>query len=82
VSYPLTQAQRRFQKIKQQERRVAKLKAEGKQTREERRDAFVECRRRIEERIAEQLLLRGLEVNLNAVRNLAFEQAKREMRSC
>ena len=81
MSYPLTKAQVQFQKIKREEKRRAALLAQGKLPRNERRDAFLECRRKIEERISQQLQERGLEINLNAVRNLSFDLAKKEMRS-
>lgn len=63
---PLSKAQRKFQAIKRRERNEARHRA------------FLAARRRIEVEIAEQLESQGFEVNERAVRNLAFEQAKRE----
>jgi len=86
MPHPLSRAQRRFQQIKKAEKRAAQVKAreeqmhaEGKQTRQERRESFLQARRRIEERIAEGLRARGLEVNLRAIQHIAFEQAKKEL---
>lgn len=76
MAQTLTKAQIRFQKIKRQERRDHK-----EAIRQAKSEAFAKRRGEIEERIAEGLILRGLEVNEKAVRHLAFDQARREMRN-
>lgn len=68
---PLSKAQVRFQKLKRQERQNHK-----ENVRQSLREDFMVRRKNIEESIADGLEMRGLEVNMTAVRHLAFEQAK------
>jgi len=73
VSYPLSQAQIRFQRIKRRERR-----AHIDQAKQDLRNEFEMRREAIESAIVARLEASGQVVNATVVRNLATQQAVKE----
>ena len=73
MSYPLTPAQRRFQKIKRADKHRHIVEA-----RQEKRDEFANRRKALEEAITAKLEVNGHTINETVIKNLATRQAIQE----